>query len=130
MKLNDLASFVATRYVSDIAEFWEESIHVNEHPDILLQILAWDGVIFLGDSPVRISGWESITYGVKKKLGNVLLTTYRSIKNGKNRPNDDGSYNLISISMIRQVEHGGFIEVPDYNEMKKASKIAETVKYF
>lgn len=130
MKLSELASFVATKYVSDIAEFWEECIHVNEHPEILIQILAWDGVGFLGNSPVRISGWEDITNEVKKKLGNVLLSTYRGIKNGKNQPNDDGSYNLISISMIRQAENGGFIEVPNYNEMKNAATIAETVKYF
>ena len=64
----------------------------------------------MGDSPVRVSGWEEVTNDVKKKLGNVLLTTYRSVKNGKTQPNDDGSYSLLSVSMVRQIENGGYIE--------------------
>jgi len=116
--------------LSKVVEFWEDKVHVNGHPDLLIQALAWDGVIFLDEQPVRISDWNRVNSDVKSKLRSILLTTFKSVKNGKNKPNPDGSYDLVSISMIGQIEEGGFINVPDIELLKNDSSIVETIDYF
>ena len=129
--LKELAKFSVNKFVAEGYEFTEEKIHVIEHPSILIQCLAWNGVAYREDgSLVRVKGWESLPDHVLGQLGAVLLTTYQSVLNGKNRPNEDGSYDLLSVSGTSKVEEGGLVSVPDYEQAKKRATGFTSYSYF
>ncbi len=129
MKLSELAVYSAKKFTSDAGDFVEESLKTAVHPDILIQMFAWDGVAFLGDYPERIVDWDEIKDDIKGKLNSLLLSSYSSIINGKNPPDSNGNYTLTTVLFESTVEGSG-VSIPDYNELKKISTEVETTLYF
>jgi hypothetical protein len=129
MKLTEIAVYSAKKYTSEAGDFLEETLKTAAHPDILIQMFAWDGVVFLDDYPEKIEDWDNIKDDIKGKLNRLLLSTYGSIKNGKNPPDSNGHYTLTNVLFNSIVEDGG-VSIPDYDELKRISTAVETILYF
>ncbi|GEM_PF-3608726 len=129
MKLSELAVFTAKKYTSTAGDFWEETLKTAAHPDILIQMFAWDGYVFLDDNPEKLEDWDDIKDDVKGKLNRLLFSTYGSIITGKNPPNSTGNYTL-TMALFDSVVKDGGVSIPSYEELKKISTPVETILYF